>query len=61
METRDEHMERQDEDLNGQNDSDSAVDVNEIQVLYRRPKIKLVKSVKRNQNFTLRDTMYFSC
>ena len=61
METRDEHMERQDEDLSGQNDSDSAVDVNEIQVLYRRPKIKLVKSVKRNQNFTLRDTMYFSC
>ena len=54
-------MESQDEDLGGPNDSDNAMDVNEIQVLYRRPKIKPVKTVKRNQNLTLRDTMYFSC
>ena len=60
IETRDEHMENQDEDLSGPNDSDNAMDVNEIQVLYRRPKIKPVKTVKRNQNLTLRDTMYFS-
>ena len=60
IETRDEHMESQDEDLSGPNDSDNAMDVNKIQVLYRRPKIKPVKIVKRNQNLTLRDTMYFS-
>ena len=41
--TRDEHMESQDEDLGGPNDSDNAMDVNEIQILYRRPKIKSVK------------------
>ena len=60
IETRDEHMESQDEDLCGPNDSDNAMGVNEIQVLYRRPKIKPVKTMKRNQNLTLRDTMYFS-
>ena len=43
IETRDEHMESQDEDLGGPNDSDNAIDVNEIQILYRRPKIKPVK------------------
>ena len=43
IETRDEHMESQDEDLGGPNDSDNAMDVNEIQILYRRPKIKSVK------------------
>ena len=61
IETRDENVESQDEDLGGPNDSDNAMDVNEIQVLYRRPKIKPVKTVKRNQNLTLSDTMYFSC
>ena len=61
MVTRDEHMESQDEGLSGPNDSDNAMDVNEIQVLYRRPKIKPVKTVKRNQNLTIRDTVYFSC
>ena len=50
-------MESQDKDLSGPNDSDNAMDVNEIQVLYTRPKIK---PVKRNQNLTLKDTMYFS-
>ena len=43
IETRDEHMESQDEDLGGPNDSDNAMDVNEIQILNRRPKIKSVK------------------
>ena len=43
IETRDEHMESQDEDLGGPNDSDNTMDVNEIQILYRRPKIKSVK------------------
>ena len=61
IETRDERMESQDEGLSGPNDSDNAMGVNEIQVLYRRPRIKPVKTVKRNQNLTLRDTMYFSC
>ena len=39
IETRDEHMESQNEGLSGPNDSDNAMDVNEIQVLYRRPKL----------------------
>ena len=43
IETRDENMESQDEDLGGPNDSDNAIDVNEIQILCRRPKIKSVK------------------
>ena len=43
IETRDEHMESQDEDLDGPNDSDNAMDVNEIQILYRRLNIKSVK------------------
>ena len=38
--------------------SDNAMAVNEIQVLYRRPKIKTVRS---NQNLMLRDTKYFNC
>ena len=54
-------MESQDEGLSGLNDSDNAMDVNEIQVLCRRPKIKPVETVNRNQNRMLRDTIYFSC
>ena len=37
IETRDEHMDSQDEDLGCPNDSDNEMDVNESQALYRRP------------------------
>ena len=39
------------------NDLYNLMEVNEIQVLYRRPKTKPVKTVKRNQNLMLRDTI----
>ena len=61
IETRNEHTESQNEGLSGTNDSDNAMDVNEIQVFYRRPKIEPVETVNSNQNRLLRDTMYFSC
>ena len=52
-------MDGQDMGLSGPNDSDNAMDANEIQVLYRRP--KTMKTLRRNQNLMFRDTMYFSC
>ena len=39
-------MESQDKGLSGPNDSDNAMDVNEIRVLYRRP--KTMKTVRGN-------------
>ena len=54
-------MEGQDEGFDGQNDSDNAMDVNEIQSFCIRPKIMSVKTLSRNQKHLIEDTVYFSC
>ena len=54
-------MEVQDEGFDGQNDSDNAMDVNEIQSFCIRPKITPVKTLSRNQKHLIGDTVYFSC
>ena len=53
-------MEGQDEGFDGQNDSDNAMDVNEIQSYCIRPKIMSVKTLSRNQKHLIGDTVYFS-
>ena len=54
-------MEGQDEGFDGQNDSDNAMDVNEIQSFCIRPTITSVKTLSRNQKHLIGDTVYFSC